>query len=181
MKKIYLPITAVLIFTFTSCNNSGSSSTASNGSDSSATSTEQQNLEKNRSVYKAIENGDSATIKNLIADDAVDHQTPTGQELNGGDKIVHMLTDMHNHVKDLNFDIVTDAARGDFVFTMVKVKGTMTDNTMGMPAGTKMDNQQVDVIKIKDGRMVDHWGFLDWQDVMKMAPPPMDSTGKMKK
>jgi predicted SnoaL-like aldol condensation-catalyzing enzyme len=182
MKKIYLPVAAVLAFAITACNNSGTSSTMKGSMDSSATSTEQQNLEKNRSVYKAIESGDSATIRSLIADDAVDHQGPAGQELKGGDNIVRMLSDMHNHVKGLSFDVVTDAASGDYVFSMVNVKGTATDNTMGMPAGSSMDSKQVDVIKVKDGKMVEHWGFLDWQDVMKMGQQPMmDSTGKMKK
>jgi predicted SnoaL-like aldol condensation-catalyzing enzyme len=179
MKKMYLPFAALLIVAITGCNNSGSSSTETSAKDSSMTSTEQQNLEKNRSIYKAIENGDSATIKSLIADDAVDHQAPNGHELKGGDAIVHMLTDMHNHVKGLSFDVVSDAAKGDYVFTMVNVKGTATDNSMGMAPGSSMDSKQVDVVKVKDGKMTEHWGFLDWQDVMKMGPP-MDSTGKKK-
>lgn len=181
MKKMYLPLAAMLIFVFTACNNPGTSSSAGNTKDSAMSSTEQQNLEKNRSMYKAIQAGDSATIKSLVADDAVDHQGPGGHDLKGNE-IVHMLTDMHNHVKGMSFDIVSDAAKGDYVFSMVNVKGTATDNSMGMTAGTSMDSKQVDVVKVKDGKMVEHWGFLDWADVMKMGQQPMmDSTGKMKK
>jgi predicted SnoaL-like aldol condensation-catalyzing enzyme len=44
---------------------------------------------------------------------------------------------------------------------------------MSMPAGSSMDNKQVDVVKIKDGKMVEHWGFLNWEDVMKMGQKPM--------
>lgn len=171
MKKIFLPLAALLAVVMTSCNNSETSATGTSTKDSSTVSVEQENLEKNRSIYKAIETGDSATIKSLIADDAVDHQGPQG-DLKGGDNIVHMLTDMHNHVKNLSFDIVSDAARGDYVFTMVNVKGTAADNTMGMPAGSSMDSKQTDVVKVKDGKMVEHWGFLDWQDVAKMGPQP---------
>lgn len=180
MKKIYLPIVAMLVFVFTACKDSGTGSKESTNKDSSLASTEQLNLEKSRSIYKAIENGDSATIRSLIADDAVDHQGPGEHELKGMD-IVHMLSDMHNHVKGLSFDVVSDAAKGDYVFTMVNVKGTASDNTMGMPAGSSMDSKQVDVVKVKDGKMVEHWGFLDWQDVMKMGPPRMDSSAKTKK
>lgn len=181
MKRIYLPIILALLAAITGCNNSGTSSTTTNAADSSG-SMEEQNLAKNKSIYKAIETGDSATIKGLIADDAVDHQGPKGGDLKGGDNITHMLTDMHNHVKDLKFDVVADAAKGDYIFAMVEMDGTATDNTMGMPAGSSMKGKSVDVVKVKDGKMVEHWGFLDWQDVMKMsAQPPMDSTGKMKK
>jgi predicted SnoaL-like aldol condensation-catalyzing enzyme len=56
---------------------------------------------------------------------------------------------------------------------MVHVTGTANDNSMGMTAGNKMDDKSVDVVKIKDGKMVEHWGFVDWQQMMKMMPKPM--------
>lgn len=181
MKKFCLPVAVMAAFVFYSCNNSGSSTAAESTKDSSATAMDEQNLEKNRSIYKAIETGDSATIRSLIADDAVDHQGPNGTEIKGGAAITHWLADMHNHIKDLNFDIISDAVKGDYIFAMVQAKGTASDNSMGMPAGSDMGGKSVDVVKIKDGKMVEHWGFLDWQDVMKMGShPPADSSGKKK-
>ena len=180
MKKFCLPVAVIAAFVCYSCNNSGSS-TVADSKDSSATAMDEQNLEKNRSIYKAIETGDSATIRSLIADDAVDHQGPNGTDIKGAAAITHWLTDMHNHIKDLKFDITSDAIKGDYIFAMVQAKGTAADNSMGMPAGSDMGGKSVDVVKIKDGKMVEHWGFLDWQDVMKMAShPPADSAGKKK-
>jgi len=187
MKMFVVPLAICATALFTSCNDSKSSDSTTNTDSSSAmtsqnntSNTEEQNLTKNRSIYKAIETGDSATIRPLIADDAVDHQGPGGGDLKGGANITHMLTDMHNHVKDLHFDVVSDAAKGDYVFTMVDMKGTTTDNTYGMPAGSKMDGKSVDVVKIQDGKMVEHWGFMDMADVMKMQHEhPMDNS-KMK-
>jgi predicted ester cyclase len=180
MKHISLSIAVLAGLSLASCNNSGSATANDTAKDSTtAVSTEQQNLDKNRSVYKAIETGDSATIRSLIADDAVDHQGPNGQDLKGGDAITHMLTDMHNHVKDLKFDITSDAAKGDYIFAMVQMSGTAVDNSMGMTPGAKVDGKSVDVVKVKDGKMVEHWGFMDWQDVMKMGQKPMnDKEGK---
>ena len=174
MKHISVSIVVMAAISLASCNNSGTtaSDTMTTTKDSTAT-TEQQNLEKNRSVYKAIQTGDSAAIRPLIADDSVDHQGPNGGDLKGADNITHMLADMHNHFKDMNLDVVSDAARGDYVFSMVHVKATASDNTQGMPAGTTMDNNQVDVVRIRDGKMIEHWGFMNWQDVMKMMQKPM--------
>jgi predicted ester cyclase len=186
MKTFILPLVIGAAVVFVSCNNSANTpstadtDTSSRMSQNTANNTDEQNLAKNRSIYKAIENGDSATIRSLIADDAVDHQGPNGTELKGGANITHMLADMHNHVKGLGFDIVSDAARGDYFFAMVDVKGTTTDKTMGMPAGTKMDGRSVDVIKMKDGKMVEHWGFFDMAEMMKMQQHPMNHS-KMKK
>lgn len=179
MKKIYLPISLGLFLALTGCNNTGTSSDNTSTKDSTTTSTEEQNLAKNRSIYKAIESGDSVTIRSLIAEDAIDHQGPNGKDRKGVDSITHWLTDMHNHVKDLKFDVVADAVKGDYIFAMVDMKGTAADNSMGMPTGSNMGGKSVDVVKIKDGKMVEHWGFLDWQDVMKMQPP-MDNNPKKK-
>lgn len=146
---------------------------------STANNTEEQNITKARSIYNAIETGDSTAIRPLIADDAVDHQGPNGTEVRGGANITHMLADLHNHIKDIHFDVISDAAKGDYVFTMVNMKGTAVDNSFGMPAGTKMDDRSVDVVKVKDGKMVEHWGFFDAADMMKMQQHPMDNS-KMK-
>ena len=51
----------------------------------------------------------------------------------------------------------------------------MNDASMGMPAGSKMDEKGVDVIKLKDGKMVEHWGFVDPVAMMKhMQSMPMN-------
>ena len=168
MKKLILAA-AVLCF-FASCKDSTTTSTTDN-------SQNKKNLENNKKVIKAIETGDAAVIDSLIASDAVDHQTPTGMDLKGPDSVRHMLKDMHNHMKDLKFDIIADAANGDYIFTLSKFKGTCTDASMGMPAGTKMDMTGVDVVKVKDGKMVEHWGFVDANEMMKnmKGMPPMDN------
>lgn len=167
MKKLFFAIVAVMLCFFMSCKDSGTSSTTSS---SNGNSMNDSNLEKNRRVMKAIETGDSATINSLIADDAVDHQGPHG-DIKGGDSIRHWLTDMHNHMKDLKFDVIADAANGDYIFSLSTMKGTCTDASMGMPAGTVMNEKTVDVIKVKDGKMVEHWGFLDAAEMMKNMPP----------
>lgn len=170
MKKILITAATGLLCFFISCKNSGSSPTSDET---------QKNLDANTRVMKAIETGDSATIDSLIADDAVDHMGPNGQEIKGGSNIKRMLVDMHNHVKDLKFDIISEAANGDYVFTFSNISGTMLDSSMGMPAGTKMDEKNVDVVKVKDGKMTEHWGFVDPAAMMKHmqempAMPPMD-------
>jgi predicted ester cyclase len=164
MKKILLAAATGILCLFISCKDAGtsSSSTSSNGN-----STNDSNLAKNRRVIKAIETGDSATINGLIADDAVDHQGPNGQDVKGGDNVRHMLADMHNHVKDLKIDVTADAANGDYIFTMSKMSGTANDASFGMPAGSKMDMSGADVVKVKDGKMVEHWGFVDANEMMK--------------
>jgi ketosteroid isomerase-like protein len=38
---------------------------------------------------------------------------------------------------------------------------------MGMPAGTLMNENVVDLVKIKDGKITEHWGYVDPAAMMK--------------
>jgi len=127
----------------------------------------QKNLDINAKAMKAIETGSAAAIDSLISDDMVDHMGPHGKELKGGATIKPMLIDMHNHWKGLKFDVITASANKEYVFTLSKTMGIAIDTTMGMAAGTKMDEKMVDLIKIKDGKIVEHWGFVDPAAMMK--------------
>lgn len=173
MKKLLFTAATAMLFFMISCKDTGTSSTTASTSDNAKNDS---NLANNRKVMKAIETGDSSVINSLIADDAVDHQGPNGQDVKGGDSVKHMLADMHNHIKDLKFDVKTDAANGDYIFSMARMTGTTTDASMGMPPGTKVDMLGSDVIKVKDGKMVEHWGFIDANEMMKHTPP-MQSGG----
>ena len=120
-------------------------------------------------VLKAIETGDSAVLKENISMDATDH----GASMNGGDlkgdSIIWMLTNAHKGFSDMKMEIVADAAEGDYVFGLVKMIGTTNSTPVwGMPPNTKVDDMSVDVIKIKDGKAVDHWAFMDQKTMMKM-------------
>lgn len=181
MKKLLIAATAGLCCLFVSCNNSGTSGTASteNTADSNAAKYKQIN----RDVLKGIETGDSSKFDG-IADDAIDHEGPMGQEVKGGGNIKKMLMDMHNHAKDLKFDIKEEAVNGDHLFTWATMSGTATDSSMGVPANTKFNWTSVDVLKFKDGKAYEHWGYVDPKDMMpppKDNKPMKDSTMKSKK
>ncbi len=161
MKKFIL-CTAIMAVVF-SCNNP-SSTTASNSNDNSQ---QEKNIANNKKVYPAIETGDTSPIDTLIANDAVDHDGPQGTEIKGKDSIIHMLSDIHNHFNNLKLDVISSAANGDYIFTLIHMTGTTADSTMGMP-GMNIDQKGVDVIKLNDeNKMVEHWGFTEDQEVVK--------------
>lgn len=127
-------------------------------------------LADNRALYKAIETGDVSTLKNFIAKDAVDHAGgANGQDLTDGDSIIAMLGNIHNSITNLKMDIIAEAANGDYVFTLVRMTGTTTANPgMGMPPNKALDSKSVDVIRLKNGKAVEHWGFEDPKEMMQM-------------
>lgn len=127
-------------------------------------------LAKNKAIYKAIETGDVSKIKDYIDKDAVDHEAGAGGgDIHGGDSIIAMLGNIHNSFTDLKMEVISEALSGDYLFTLVRLTGTTTANPgMGMPANRKMDSKSVDVVKLKNGKAIEHWEFMDPKDMMSM-------------
>ncbi len=142
----------------------------------SASNNAERNTERNKTVYSAMETGDVSKLDDFIDKDIIDHGH--GAEIKGIDSLKKMFSDMHNHMSGLKMDLVSDAtsANGEYHFAWYKMRGTCTDGSMGMPAGTKMDMTGVDVVKIKDDKAVEHWSYADPAEMMKMHG---EMSGKM--
>lgn len=148
-----------------SCNNSESSN--------------QKNISISHDILKGIETGDSTKLS-AIPPDAIDHAGPNG-DVTSGDSIKAYLLDMHNHIKDLKFDFLGDAASGDYVYTWTNMTGTPTDSLMGFPPNQPVSVKSVDILKIRDGKAVEHWGNVDmgYLVMMKAAQAPNATTVKV--
>lgn len=165
MKKVFFAASAALCCYFISCNNNGSGGN-------------NDNLSASRDIMKGIETGDSSKLTS-IAPDAVDHAGPMG-EVHSGDSIKASLREMHNHVKDLKIDIMGDASNGDYTYTWSKMSGTALDSMMGFPANQPFSVRSVDIIKFQNGKAVEHWGFIDQQDLMAQRAMQMPNATTVK-
>jgi len=175
MKKIF--IYAIAVFICASCTNG--TTTADKSSDKA-----QKNIAASDAVTKAFETGDVSKIDSVIAPDFIDH-TDQGDK-KGPDSLKAAITMMHKSFTDMKMEKVKELADDDYVFSWMRYSGT-SDGTMGMAKGPFTMNG-VEVIKFNDGKAVEHWGFVNAMEMMKMMPQPamssdmnkMDTT-KMKK
>lgn len=134
-------------------------------------------LELNQAVLKSIETGDTATLSKYIAANAVDHGgAPDGGDM-VGTQLIQMLGSVHNDIDNLKMDIIQEAANDTHVFTLVHMTGTTNKAVWGMPANHKIDSKSVDLIQVKNGQLVDHWGFFKMEEMMAMMQ--MNAPGNM--
>ena len=166
MKQLIFAFSAFFFLSLVACNNNNEN----NGND--------KNLSASRDIFKGMETGDTTKFSS-IASDAVDHAGPTG-EVTNGDSIKAMLAEIHNHIKDLKIEIVNDAASGDYVYTWSKWTGTALDSSMGFAANQPFNTSGVDIVKFRDGKAVEHWGFVDQKDVMAMRAQMMPNATTIK-
>ncbi len=171
MKKIFLA-TACIIFCFLmSCKQSTSTANDSNSQ-----------LEKNKAntheVFKAIETGNVSKLDSVLDKDIVDHAGMNG-DIKGLDSVKKMFIQMHDHISNIKLESIANARDGDYNFDLTRLTGTTNSAFMGMPAKTKIDAMRVNVVKIKDGKAVEHWGYSDPKDMMKMMQNMKMDTTKM--
>jgi predicted ester cyclase len=62
---------------------------------------------------------------------------------------------------DISFTIEDSVERGDTIWVRVRAKGTATGPFFGPPSGRPIDITVVDIARIVNGRIVEHWGVPD--------------------
>src|SRR5687767_5196009 len=93
----------------------------------------------------------------------------TGGDKKGRESLKAMVNMIHSNFKDMKMEKVREVADDEYVFTWMRYSGT-SDGAMGMPKGP-YDMSAIEVAKFKDGKAVEHWSFMDMQDMMEMMPP----------
>ncbi|HTM93209.1 MAG TPA: ester cyclase [Flavisolibacter sp.] len=165
MKKILFAVAASFGCFLIACNNTGNS-----GND--------KNISTSREIYNGIETGDTTKLS-AIAPDALDHAGPYG-DVTSGDSIKGMLAQIHNHIRDLKIEIINDVANSDYVYTWNKWTGTALDSSMGFTPNQPINTTGVDIVRFRDGKVVEHWGFVDQKDVIEMRAQMMPNATTVK-
>jgi len=148
----------------------------------------QNHHDPNEAKYKAayvavnnmMDNGNTDALDMYVAEDAIDHQLDPSITSNTGlAGIKDVFKYYHNIFPDLKTTIHSMAVSGDTLFGYVSSTGTTVQPFMGMPVGTEQTLNAVDVLVFKNDKMVEHWGFMDMGDVMKMMQSMMPDTTMM--
>jgi predicted SnoaL-like aldol condensation-catalyzing enzyme len=171
MKRIIFFTACLISGMLISCNekrgtdtSSGSNSATANASD------DRKQMEANsEQIYRAIETGNFNGIDTTMSPDIVEHAGPQG-EIKGRDSVIASLkriSVMNKNVKVETLARSYDPVKG-YIFTMVRRTGTSVRAMNGMPANTPYDYTAVDVVKLKDGKATEHWGYADPNAIMKM-------------
>jgi len=111
--------------------------------------------------------GEIKLLDKLVSDDYVEHEPIPEFELNKKG-----LTDyfkmMFIAFPDFRADIDFMIEEKDRVVVYLTYKGTHKGDYMGAKgSGKKIEFKAVDIIKIKDGKMIEHWGVVDVLGMME--------------
>ena len=110
--------------------------------------------------------GNIDLIDELVDENMIEHEEFPGVEPNReGVKAVFRL--FRSAFPDLRFEALQSVEEGDLVCVMARITGTHREEFMGMPAtGKPIDVTAFDLLRIRDGRIVEHWGLTDSMTMM---------------
>jgi predicted ester cyclase len=130
-------------------------------------STEQNKKTVIRFNKEFIETGNRDIFEELVAEDVVNHSAPPGSST-GADGMIYFLLDiLRTGFPNLTVEILDQVAEGDLVTTRKAIRATHTGNFMGVPpTGKKVVINVIDIIRLRDGKYLEHWGMSNIPEVI---------------
>lgn len=129
--------------------------------------TEQNKATVTRFNKEFIQQGNMETFTELIADDFINQTAPPGVP-KGPEGVAYFFNHfLKPSFPDLTVEIYDQVAEGDKVTTRKAFHATHSGDFFGIPAtGKKVVMDVIDIIRLRNGKFVEHWNVLDWHSVM---------------
>lgn len=108
---------------------------------------------------EVIELGDEGSFRELMAPDFVNRTAAPGTP-SGPEGMLFMFNRvLRPALPDLTVEIHDQIAEGDRVTTRKTLRGTHRGELLGIPpTGRTVAIDVIDIVRLKDGRYVEHWG-----------------------
>jgi steroid delta-isomerase-like uncharacterized protein len=120
-----------------------------------------------RLMEEDISRGDEAVAEAIIHPDFVDHTNPPGMQhgLEGHKAVVRLFRSVF---PDLEWRIDDLIAEGDKVVARTTMRGTQQGAFFGIPpTGKAVEMTGVHIMRIADGKIIEHWGSNDDLGLMR--------------
>jgi steroid delta-isomerase-like uncharacterized protein len=118
---------------------------------------------------EVIAGGDLSLIDELTTDDMVDHEEGLPGQPPGREGVKFFVNAMREAFPDIKPKSVEPTlADGDLEAARTIVTGTHKGALMGVAATDKtVEFESVDIIRVEDGKVVEHWGVTDVMSLMQ--------------
>jgi predicted ester cyclase len=115
-----------------------------------------------RLIDEGFNRGDLSVADEITAPDIVEHQDFGPDHAAGAEGVRAVITSLRRAFPDFHLQIEDIATSGDTVWARLTATGTHDGPFMGHPpTGRRMRATVFDVVRVVDGRMVEHWGVPD--------------------
>jgi predicted ester cyclase len=112
-----------------------------------------------RIIEEGFNQGNLEGLADIVAPGVIEHQRGAESGLDG---LRTLILGLREPFPDLHLAIEATATTGDTVWARIRARGTNTGSLWGRPpTGESMDITVIDVARVVDGKLVEHWGVAD--------------------
>jgi predicted ester cyclase len=116
---------------------------------------------------EVIEEANHDTLRELVADDCVNHFAPPGAPAGVDGMGNFLFNQFHPAFPDMKVKIHVQVAEGDLVTTRKSIYGTHLGPFMGLPpTGKKVVIEVIDIIQLCNGKYTGHWAISNIPSVV---------------
>ena len=122
-----------------------------------------------RFYQEVLVGGNVALVDELIADDFVDHEEPFPGQPPGKEGVVFYINAIRSAFPDLKVKTSEPAlADGNLEAVHGILTGTHQGDFVGIaPTGRNVEFAGIDIIRVQDGKVAEHWGVTDTLTLMQ--------------
>lgn len=119
-----------------------------------------------RNIEEVQNGGDFTVFDEIFADDFTDHTPQQGVPADK-DGVRALYTGLRTAFPDFHADIHWQTVEDDKVTTFKTYRGTHRGTFLGVPpTGKSIHFDTLDVFRVRDGQLTDHWGIADLLSVL---------------
>lgn len=159
MGKLSLILSAALILTVNSCMSNKETSTTSDNAE--------RNLEAMRGIIKCFNTKDFSKLGNFVAEDCIDHSNDKG-DLKGLAEMRATFERWATMMDNTRTTTITEMANDEYVVSWVRFDITMKTDIKDKKVGEKLSKTDIEVIKCKNGKAIEHWTYIDSKEINKV-------------
>jgi predicted ester cyclase len=120
-----------------------------------------------RLLDAAFSRGDFTAIDEIAAPDCIEHQECA--QATGPEAVRRTAAGLRASFPDLELRVDDIAADRDMVWVRVRARGTDTGGVGGgPPSGRNIEADVIDVMRFREGKMVEHWGVVDRLGMLRL-------------
>jgi len=117
-----------------------------------------------RLIEVGFNGGDLSVVDEVFAADSKEHQRGSEDGRQGAKEVISTLRGWFPDFRMTAEDVV---AAGDKVWARFTARGTNLGSVMGRPpTGRKVTVDVIDIVRFRDGEVVEHWGVPDQLGMM---------------
>ncbi|WP_163708171.1 ester cyclase [Mangrovibacterium lignilyticum] len=125
-------------------------------------------------IVTGFSEGDTTVFDSYVSPDFIENQS--GMVPPNAEGVKKAITSLHNAFPDFSLTIEDIISNGDMVWGRMTGRGTHKGQFGPLPpSGKTFEITVIDIMKFRDGKLVEHWGVPDRLGLMEqlgMKPPP---------